>query len=215
MREANTPGSDIVHSACVNLGIVNLAEKKYVDAIQLFQTCARSLATTPHPTEASSLCGQIDIGNCIALSFLCNESFRDAVRAVSKILFLNPAVLHNWFNLAYLHEVSALRLLKRQQRSNDMKGVIDELKLALSLFHSVKGLLEVFCAEDHVSTSCTLKAVPSGSEAHFAPSRSFHRTLTVTPDALRNVSCSLIQFEPRIVRNHEIICQVLNLFIYF
>lgn len=200
VRESNTPGSDIVHSACVNLAIVNLAQKKYVDAIQLLHTCMRSLAGTGRPSEYCSIAGQIEIGNLLAMAFVATEYFRDAIRMISKIIFLNPVVLHNWYNLAYAREEFAVNSLRKLPTSVGVADAIADLEAARSMFRQISVLLPIFNAARHISTSCALTSRPM-------PGTPFSRGFPIARDTLRNVACNLLSFDQKLTTQHEVYCE--------
>jgi tetratricopeptide (TPR) repeat protein len=205
VREANAPGSDIVNSACVNLAIVNLAQKKFVDSAQLLQSLARSLASTARPSEPPAVCGQVYLGNLLAMALVGNECFRDAIRAVSRVLFLNPTLLHSWYNLAFVREEYAVSSLRKVPKSSVVQGAMAELGAARSVFHSIGALLSVYDASAHVSGNCALKEDTSNGNINLGP---FTRNLTVASDSLRNVACSLLSFDVKLIGQHESYCEL-------
>lgn len=184
----------------MNLAIVCLAQKKYVDAIQLLSSCMRSLASASRPSEASSLCGQIDIGNLLSMALVTTEYFRESIRVISRILFLNPTVVHNWYNLAYVREELAVNSLRKLPRSSGVRDAIADLDAARTVFRELGALLPVYDSARHVSRTCSLINTD-------APGSAFSRNFTVATDSLRNVANYLISFDRKLTSQHEVFCE--------
>ena len=206
VRESNSPGSDIFFSSCFNLAIVNMALKKYVDAIQLFQTCLRSLGNIGNPSEPSSLSGQIYVGNCLAMVHLGNENFKESMRALSRMVFLNPTVLHSWYNLAFVREECAVNSLRKKPKSSGTENAIAELKVSRSVFRDLDVLSTIYNASKHISSHCSLLPLSETTPR----SGAFARTFSTALDSLRNVACGLLPFDKKTVYSHESYCEVCN-----
>ena len=168
------------------------------------QTCLRSLTSFSKPTELNSVSGQIDIINYLAMAYVGTESFREAIKIICRAIFLNPTLLHNWFNLAYLREELAVSTMRKNPKSSGVRDAINELETSISLFRSLGLLLNEYNAGAHISSN---SGIPHTSIT-VKPIGASNQVVVCNSNSLRSITNSVIHFDKTRLTKHDDYCKV-------
>jgi hypothetical protein len=137
------------------------------------------------------------------------------MRAACRAIFLNPTVLHSWYNFGLLREELALYVLRNQNlKSKDVGDALSQLSLAKSLFENLIDLLTKYQGSAHISSSCALP-ISIANLGSNTPEDIFKGNIRIAPDLLRNVAPELIPFSGSVLRKQTTHIDVQRISYYY
>eukprot|EP01041_Mallomonas_annulata_P003009 gene3009-5892_t len=129
----------------INLGNTNLIQRKYGEAILMFQSALKTL-TQPCGTNQHNAFQQparrfAYVYECLALAHLRHGQHADANRSILRCVRMDPSSSSSWYNHAALREEMAVNILQKPQRlPKEIEVSINELETARRMFKCLTGL---------------------------------------------------------------------------
>ena len=186
---------------------------RYVDAIHLYQSVLRGLASSASPICPPSTSGQIDVGTWLARAYLQHGHSSDALKTMHCLLLLNPTVFHNWFNLAIVREEHAVRILKKQEKvsSQELEQAAEVIQSAQILFSSLKRLSASYEPMRQMSLNLILPKTVAGEniEKSAPETVTSHVRSIMSVNDMHNVRTTVLFVDPRFIDSHSDSCLVI------
>lgn len=178
---------------CANLGHVYLIQQKYTDAIHVYNSMMKSLLSEQVQTDSKKkstdggefsgskrlnlnggvqLLSITSISECLAMAYLRNDQFTEALHVLLRCACYNPAYLNLYYNASIVLEEQAVNILSSRATAGsgtagsaataDIQFAVSCLKTAENVLHGLRNAIQSI---DKTTTSslALLKFVFQGS----------------------------------------------------